>query len=96
MAAKEEKGKSRVGFVVSNKMEKTVIVRVETLRRHRVYKRPTRQWAKFKAHDEGNACKIGDRVRIVETRPLSKEKRWRVAEVMVRGEVAEIQPSEIS
>ncbi|MBI2909901.1 MAG: 30S ribosomal protein S17 [Chloroflexi bacterium] len=95
MAAKEEKGKSRVGLVVSDKMDKTVIVRVETLRRHRVYKRPTRQWAKFKAHDEGNACKVGDRVRIVETRPLSREKRWRVAEILVHKEMAEIQPSEI-
>lgn len=92
----EKKQKTRVGVVVSNKMDKTVVVRVKSLWRHPIYKRTVRYWVKFKAHDEGNACQVGDMVRIVETRPLSKEKRWRVAEIISKGEVAEVQPTEIT
>jgi small subunit ribosomal protein S17 len=87
--------KERVGVVVSNKMQKTVVVAVESFKRHRIYKKILRSMRHFKAHDEKNACVLGDRVRIVETRPLSKDKRWRVAEVLVRGEVAEVAPKEI-
>ena len=87
--------KERVGVVVSNKMQKTVIVAVETFKRHRIYKKILRKTRRFKVHDENNACSLGDLVRIVETRPLSKEKRWRVGEVLVRGEVAEVAPKEI-
>ena len=91
----EKKRKTRVGRVVSNKMEKTVVVTVETLRHHLLYKKTIRRAVKFKAHDEKNECGLGDIVKIMETRPLSKEKRWRVAEIITKGEVAETQPKEI-
>jgi small subunit ribosomal protein S17 len=87
--------KTRIGTVVSNKMQKTVLVAVETMKRHRLYKKTLRRTKRFKAHDEGNSCEIGDLVRIVETRPLSRDKRWRVAEVLARHEVAEVAPREI-
>ncbi len=91
----EKKHKTRVGRVVSNKMDKTVVVTVETLRHHPLYKKTIRRAVKFKAHDEKNECRLGDIVKIVETRPLSKEKRWRVAEIITKGEVTEVQPKEI-
>ena len=78
--------KSRTGTVVSDKMNKTVVVAVESLVKHPLYGRTVRQTNKFKAHDEENTCRIGDRVKIAETRPLSKEKRWRVTEVIRRAE----------
>ena len=78
--------KTRTGYVVSNKMDKTVVVTVETLVRHRLYQRTFRQTKKFKAHDEENTCLIGDKVKIMETRPLSKDKRWRVVEVLERAQ----------
>jgi len=77
-----EKRKVREGLVVSNKMAKTVVVAVETRKVHPLYKKAVRRTKKYKAHDENSACKIGDKVRIVETRPLSKEKRWRVTEIV--------------
>ena len=89
------KTRRKEGVVVSNKMQKTVVVAVETFRRHRIYKKILRQMRRFKAHDENNVCALGDLVRIVETRPLSKDKRWRVAQVLVRGEVPEVAPKEI-
>jgi small subunit ribosomal protein S17 len=67
-----------IGTVVSDKMEKTVMVRVERLVQDPTYKKYVRRFSKFMAHDESNACVVGDRVRIVESRPLSKQKRWRV------------------
>jgi len=79
--------KTRVGRVVSNKMDKTIVVAVETTISHPVYKRTVKQTKKFKAHDEENKCKTGDRVRIMETRPLSKDKRWRVIEILERAEI---------
>ncbi len=88
--------KIRTGTVISNKMDKTVVVLVENLRRHLLYKKVVRHTAKFKAHDKDNVCKIGDTVRIIETRPLSKDKRWRVIEILRSKEVAEVKPSEIS
>ena len=91
----ETRRKERIGVVVSNKMQKTVVVAVETFKRHRIYKKILRQTRRFKVHDEKSVCALGDLVRIVETRPLSREKRWRVAEVLVRGEVAEVTPKEI-
>jgi len=91
----EKKRKTRVGRVVSNKMDKTVVVTVETLRHHPLYKKTIRRAIKYKVHDEKNECKLGDAVRIIETRPLSKEKRWRVAEIITKGEVVEVQPKEI-
>ncbi|HZQ34734.1 MAG TPA: 30S ribosomal protein S17 [Dehalococcoidia bacterium] len=84
-----------IGTVVSTKMQKTVVVAVESLKRHRLYKKTLRRTKRYKAHDETNACVLGDIVRIVETRPLSKEKRWRVAEILTRGNVAELQPQAI-
>jgi len=74
------------GRVVSDKMDKTVVVAVETLVRHPMYQRIIRRTRKFKAHDEGNSCRVGDRVKVMETRPLSKEKRWRVVEILDRAE----------
>jgi len=91
----EKKRKIRVGRVVSNKMDKTVVVAVGTIRRHPLYKKILRRDVKYKAHDENNECGLGDIVRIVETRPLSKQKRWRVAEIITKVEVVEIQPKEI-
>ena len=91
----EKKRKIRVGRVVSDKMDKTVVVTVETLRHHPLYKKTLRRAVKYKAHDEKNECRPGDTVRIIETRPLSREKRWRVAEIITKGEVAEVQPKEI-
>jgi small subunit ribosomal protein S17 len=71
-----------VGRVTSNRMDKTVVVVVERLKRHPLYKKVIRVRKKFKAHDADNACQIGDMVRIVESRPLSKEKRWVVEEIL--------------
>jgi small subunit ribosomal protein S17 len=79
------KRKSKVGRVVSDKMDKTVVVSVERLRRHPIYKRVVRLSTKFKAHDEANSAQVGDTVRIEESRPLSAQKRWRVVEVVTRG-----------
>ncbi|CAB1129939.1 30S ribosomal protein S17 [Candidatus Hydrogenisulfobacillus filiaventi] len=78
--------KVRVGRVVSDKMDKTVVVAVESLVAHPLYGKRIRRTKKFKAHDEENRCRVGDKVRIVETRPLSKEKRWRVVEILERAE----------
>ncbi|MEJ2047208.1 MAG: 30S ribosomal protein S17 [Dehalococcoidia bacterium] len=92
----EGKHKTRVGRVVSNRMDKTVVVEVETPKRHPLYKKIIRRRVKFKAHDENNRCGLGDVVRIIETRPLSKQKRWRVGEIITKGEVVEVQPKEIA
>ena len=91
----KEKRKTRTGTVIGDKMDKTVVVLVESLRRHPLYKKVVRDAAKFKVHDETNACKVGDVVKIVETRPLSKDKCWRVVEIIGRKEVAEQEPSEV-
>ncbi len=87
--------KSMVGTVVSVKMEKTAVVSVERRYPHRLYHKIVRATKRYKAHDPQNAAILGDTVRIVETRPLSKEKRWRIAETLVRGNVADIAPREI-
>jgi len=91
-----ERRKVRVGKVVSDKMDKSVTVVVEWRRSHRLYKKAVRRQTRFKAHDEQNECRLGDVVRMIETRPLSKTKRWRVAEILSRHEVADIQPEEIT
>lgn len=80
------KRKTRVGVVVSDRMDKTVVVEVEDLRQHRLYGKTIRRTTKLKAHDEQNDCKLGDLVRVSETRPLSAAKRWRVAEIVQRAE----------
>ena len=76
----------KIGRVTSDKMQKTIVVAVESLKQHRVYKRTYKYTTKFKAHDERNEARIGDMVRIEETRPLSKEKRWRLVEILKRAE----------
>ena len=80
--------KIREGIVVSDKMDKTVVVLVERLVQHAVYKKYVRQRKKYKAHDPENRCRIGDQVSIVETRPISREKRWRV-QTIIKSAVAE-------
>jgi small subunit ribosomal protein S17 len=92
----EVKRKTRVGEVIGDKMAKTVIVAVNTPRKHPIYKKTLRRTVKYYAHDEKKQCKVGDTVRIEETRPLSRLKRWRVVEILVKGEVAEIKPEEIT
>lgn len=77
--------KTRVGKVVSDKMEKTVVVAVERLVQHSLYSKSIKQTDRFKAHDENNDSHVGDTVKIMETRPLSKDKRWRVVEVLERA-----------
>jgi len=77
--------KTMIGIVVSDKMDKTVVVAVEKLRRHPIYKKFMRKTKRYKAHDEENACRTGDTVLIEESRPLSKEKRWRVVQILARG-----------
>lgn len=74
--------KTQIGVVVSDKMDKTVVVRVSHLVKHPVYNKYIKRSAKYKAHDKDNSCKIGDRVLIVETRPLSKDKRWKVRQII--------------
>jgi small subunit ribosomal protein S17 len=77
--------KTLVGRVVSDKMDKTVVVRVDRLYRHRLYKKVIKATKKYKAHDEENACRVGDVVRIIESRPMSREKRWAVQEIMEKA-----------
>ena len=77
--------KTLVGRVVSDKMDKTVVVRVDRLHRHRVYKKVIRATKKYKAHDAENACSIGDIVRIAESRPISRDKRWVVQEILEKA-----------
>ena len=77
--------KVREGIVVSDKMDKTVVVLEETMRLHKTYKKRVKTSKKYKAHDENNECGIGDRVQIMETRPLSKDKRWRVVTILEKA-----------
>lgn len=77
--------KTRVGIVVSDKMDKTVVVAIEDRVKHPLYKKIIKRTVKFKAHDEQNACGVGDKVEIMETRPLSKDKRWRVTEIIEKA-----------
>ncbi len=87
MADQSKRGtrKTRVGTVVSSAMDKTVVVTVQSRGRHALYSKPVRRARKFYAHDDQNTCRVGDQVRIAETRPLSKLKRWRVVEVVERA-----------
>jgi len=88
------KRKVREGLVISGQMAKTVVVAVETRKVHPLYKKAIRVTKKYKAHDENNACKIGDKVKISETRPLSKDKHWRVIEVISKREMVEDRPEQ--
>ncbi len=77
--------KTQIGIVVSDKMDKTVVVKVDRLVKHPVYNKYIKRTAKYKAHDDENSCKMGDRVMIVETRPLSKDKRWKVRQIVEKS-----------
>ena len=77
--------KTRVGKVVSDKMDKTIVVAIEDSFQHPLYKKVMKRTYKLKAHDENNECKIGDKVKVMETRPLSKDKRWRLVEVIEKA-----------
>ena len=92
-----EQGRRRalVGVVVSTKMDKTAVVAVERRVSHRLYGKIIKRTNRYKAHDAQNESRLGDIVRIVETRPLSKEKHWRIGEFLVRGDVAELAPRDI-
>ena len=79
--------KTRIGIVVSDKMDKTIVVRVETRVKHPLYGKIIRSSKKFKAHDENNEARIGDKVLMVETRPLSKDKRWRLQEILEKAPI---------
>ena len=79
--------KVMVGTVKSNKMDKTVVVEVKTSVSHSMYGKTVKRTYKLKAHDEENACQIGDRVKVMETRPLSKDKRWRVVEILEKADI---------
>ena len=89
------KQKKLVGVVVSDKMDKTVVVTVASSKQHRIYGKTLRRTTRYKAHDPNNVCRLGDTVRLVETRPISKEKRWRVVEILQHKDVAEVRPSMI-
>lgn len=78
--------KTRVGKVVSNKMDKTIVVAIETSVKHPLYGKIVKRTYKLKAHDEENVCQIGDKVKVMETRPLSKEKRWRLVEIVEKAQ----------
>ncbi len=83
----KDRGNKRVikGVVVSNDMDKTIVIRSERLVKHPVFHKYVRRYVKYKAHDEDNSCKVGDKVLIVESRPLSREKRWRMREILERA-----------
>lgn len=81
----KEQKKRLIGTVTSDKMDKTVVVSVETTKRHPLYGKVVRIVKKYKAHDEENTCQVGDRVQILESRPLSRQKRWTVVEVMTKA-----------
>ena len=87
--------KQRTGVVVSDKMDKTVVVRVQRTVVHPLYKKVLRRRKQYKAHDETNVCALGDQVLIEECRPLSRHKQWRVVEILERHEVADVQPQDI-
>ena len=77
--------KREIGIVVSNKMDRTVTVKVQRLTKHPIYKKYIKRYTSYKAHDEENACNVGDKVLIVETRPLSKTKRWSIKEIIAKA-----------
>ena len=97
MTAKQTgvRGKVREGTVVSDKMQKTIVVAIESNFRHRLYKKTVRRVRRFMVHDEQEGAKLGDRVRIVETSPVSRRKRWRLLDVLVKAELPEVAPESI-
>lgn len=91
-----ERRKTRVGRVVADKMDKTVIVMIEGRTVHPLYRKAVKRRNRFIAHDPGNESRIGDQVRLIESKPLSKTKRWKIIEILKRGDLAEIQPDQIA
>ena len=91
-----ERRKVRTGRVVSDRMDKSVVVVVEWRQAHRLYRKSVRKRTRFMVHDADNYCRVGDLVSIIEARPLSKTKRWRISQVLSREDIAEIQPDEIT
>jgi small subunit ribosomal protein S17 len=89
------KHKVRLGRVVSDKMDKTVVVAVDNVSHHPLYHKAIKKTAKYKVHDENKETKVGDVVKIIETRPLSHDKRWRIGEIVIKSEVVEVKPAEI-
>ncbi len=87
MAEERNLRKEIIGTVTSNKMDKTIVVSVETSVKHPMYKKIVKRTYKLKAHDENNECNIGDKVRVMETRPLSKDKRWRLVEIVEKADI---------
>ncbi|MDD5923582.1 MAG: 30S ribosomal protein S17 [Clostridia bacterium] len=85
MAVDRNLRKTEVGKVVSDKMDKTIVVAIENSVKHPLYKKIVKRTIKFKAHDANNECRVGDKVRIMETRPLSKDKRWRLVEIIEKA-----------
>ena len=85
MAAERNRRKTKVGVVVSDKMDKTVVVAIEDFVRHPLYGKAVKRTKKLKVHDENNECNVGDKIRIMETRPLSKDKRWRLVGVVEKA-----------
>lgn len=83
--AERKARKIRVGKVVSDKMDKTIVVAIQYNVKHPLYKKIVKRTYKLKAHDENNSCKVGDRVKVMETRPLSREKRWRLVEILEKA-----------
>jgi len=86
----ESRGKTRDGIVVSTKMQKTIVVRVDRMAKHALYGKPVIKAKKYLVHDEENTCRMGDRVRIAETRPLSRLKRWQLVEIIERAPLLEV------
>ena len=85
MADERNSRKVKVGTVISDKMDKTVVVAIEDFVRHSLYGKAVKRTKKIKVHDENNECRVGDKIRIMETRPLSKDKRWRLVKIMERA-----------
>ena len=85
MSVERNLRKTRIGKVISDKMDKTIVVAVENNVRHPLYKKIVKKTYKLKAHDENNECRIGDRVKVMETRPLSKDKRWRLVNIVEKA-----------
>ena len=88
--------KERIGRVISDKMAKTVVVEIQVTERHPLYHKSMNRSVKYKVHDENKLSKVGDVVKIIETRPLSHDKRWRVAEIITKGEMVEVKPTDIA
>jgi small subunit ribosomal protein S17 len=89
------KHKVRLGRVISDKMDKTVVVEVQVAEHHPLYHKTINKAVKYKVHDEKKESKVGDTVKIIETRPISRNKNWRLAEIVIKGEVVEVKPKEI-